>query len=50
MVIDWQFSEAGGGHRATVLAPVVGYVRGDVCTSRSKAKKSAAAEALKALG
>ena len=49
VVIDWEFSEVNGGYTATVLAPGVGYVRGDVCTSKSKAKKSAAAEALKAL-
>ncbi len=38
-----------GGYKTTVIAPIIGYAEGLVCSCRNEAKKSAASEALKML-
>ncbi len=47
--IEYKYKEVRGGYQATVLAPVIGYMDGEVCSSKPRAQESAATVAFNSL-
>lgn len=47
--IEFKFKESSKGYRVTIIAPVLGYIDGEVCNTKAQARDSAISIALKSL-